>query len=200
MSEQRQHVILVQSCVCKYDFISVDHQVSSDKLNTNEVRYIKKLQRMIVKIMKLSMILLLLLVKLSSGRRASHFSKPVNVEVIPGDEDSELKMFIGTLEILLIKRDDLLQSLVTRNVGGVVMGHLSGSLFSGVVSEKQDCNVRMWIRDMKLMSGNIDCKRKHFVIEQLQHGGYMMHKELFQIFNTLMFVEGSPCLCRYLES
>ena len=31
------------------------------------------------------------------------------------------KVFIGTLELLLMRRDDLLQALVTRSVGGVVI-------------------------------------------------------------------------------
>ena len=75
-------------------------------------------------------------------RRAPFFHRDVSVSVIPGQVDSELQVFIGTLEILLIKRDDVLQSFLTRNVGGVVMGHLAGSFYSGVVTEKQDCNVR----------------------------------------------------------
>ena len=28
----------------------------------------------------------------------------------------------------------------------------------------------MWIRDMELVSGNIDCKRKHFVLEKQRSG------------------------------
>ena len=51
-----------------------------------------------------------------------------------------------------MRRDDLLQALVTRSVGGVVMGYLAGTFYSGVVTEKQDCGVRMWIRDMELLS------------------------------------------------
>ena len=32
----------------------------------------------------------------------------------------------------------------------------------------------MWIRDMELVSGNIDCKRKHFVLEKKRSGEYVM--------------------------
>ena len=88
-----------------------------------------------------------------------------------------LQVFIGTLELLLMRRDDLIQALVTRSVGGVVMGHLSGTFYTGVVTEKQDCGVRMWIRDMELVSGNIDCKRKHFVLERQHDGKYVMAKK-----------------------
>ena len=129
------------------------------------------------------------------SRKGGHFSKIVSVGVFPGKTDSELQVnypencevistnknplqvFIGTLELLLMRRDDLLQSLVTRSVGGVVMGHLAGTFYSGVVTEKQDCGVRMWIRDMELVSGNIDCKRKHFVLEPQKDGQYVMTKK-----------------------
>ena len=76
--------------------------------------------------------------------RRGYFSEIVQVSVFPSEAniETELQMYIGTLEILLIKRDDVLQSLITRKVGGVVMGHLAGSFYTGVVSEKQDCNVR----------------------------------------------------------
>ena len=125
------------------------------------------------------LVITVLLSQCLAARRSSHFSKTVNVGVYPGSSESELQMFIGTLEILLIKRDDVLQSLLTRNVGGVVMGHLAGSFYTGIVSEKQDCHVRMWIKDSELISGNIDCKRKHFVIERVSRadGQYVMHKK-----------------------
>jgi len=110
--------------------------------------------------------------------RRGFFSEIVDVSIFPGSSNTELQMFIGTLEILLIRRDDILQSLVTANVGGVVMGHLTGSFYTGMVTEKQDCNVRMWIREMNLISGNIDCKRKHFVLEKQTDGQYVMHKKL----------------------
>ena len=100
-------------------------------------------------------------------------SKDVNTQLLI----IVVQVFIGTLELLLMRRDDLIQALVTRSVGGVVMGHLSGTFYSGVVTEKQDCGVRMWIRDMELISGNIDCKRKHFVLERQHDGQYVMTKK-----------------------
>ena len=35
----------------------------------------------------------------------------------------------------------------------------------------------MWIKDRKLLYGNIDCKRKHFVLEGSEDGLYTMHKK-----------------------
>ena len=101
----------------------------------------------------IKLILLLLNVKEITNRRASFFDRNVSVSVKPGRAESELQVFIGTLEILLMRRDDILQSLLTRNVGGVVMGHLTGSFYSGVVTEKQDCNVRQ-VKMNRLLSIN----------------------------------------------
>ena len=44
------------------------------------------------------------------------------------------------------------------------------------VRERPDCLVRMFIRHSVLLSGNIDCKRKHFVLER-RAGQYVMHKK-----------------------
>ena len=52
------------------------------------------------------------------------------------------QVMIGSLSVVLVRRDDLLQQLVTPAVGGVVLGHLAGSLYSGLVTTKQDCGVR----------------------------------------------------------
>ena len=82
--------------------------------------------------------------KETQSSRRGYFSEIVQVSVHPGSQnvESELEVYIGTLKLLLIKRDDILQSLITRNVGGVVMGYLAGSFYSGVVTDKQDCHVR----------------------------------------------------------
>ena len=55
---------------------------------------------------------------------------------------SYYQVMIGSLSVVLVRRDDLLQQLVTPAVGGVVLGHLAGSLYSGLVTSKQDCGVR----------------------------------------------------------
>ena len=86
--------------------------------------------------------------------RRGFFSEIVDVSIFPGSSNTELQMFIGTLEILLIRRDDILQSLVTANVGGVVMGHLTGSFYTGMVTEKQDCNVRWVFKEIENIEAN----------------------------------------------
>ena len=91
--------------------------------------------------------------------RGGFFSRAVSVTVEPGEE-GELQVMrivmmmitmaimmmcqvmIGSLSVVLVRRDDLLQQLVTPAVGGVVLGHLAGSLYSGLVTDKQDCAVR----------------------------------------------------------
>ena len=94
--------------------------------------------------------------------RGGFFSRAVSVTVEPG-EAGELQVMrimmmmmmmitmaimimcqvmIGSLSVVLVRRDDLLQQLVTPAVGGVVLGHLAGSLYSGLVTDKQDCGVR----------------------------------------------------------
>ena len=97
--------------------------------------------------------------------RGGFFSRAVSVTVEPGEE-GELQVMrivmmmmmmmitmaimmmcqvmIGSLSVVLVRRDDLLQQLVTPAVGGVVLGHLAGSLYSGLVTDKQDCGVR-WL-------------------------------------------------------
>ena len=93
--------------------------------------------------------------------RGGFFSRAVSVTVEPGEE-GELQVMrivmmmitmaimmmcqvmIGSLSVVLVRRDDLLQQLVTPAVGGVVLGHLAGSLYSGLVTDKQDCAVR-WL-------------------------------------------------------
>ena len=92
--------------------------------------------------------------------RGGFFSRAVSVTVEPGEEGelqvmmvmmmmmmmmmmiTYYQVMIGSLSVVLVRRDDLLQQLVTPAVGGVVLGHLAGSLYSGLVTSKQDCGVR----------------------------------------------------------
>ena len=68
----------------------------------------------------------------------AHSGKIVKVGVYDGDGRSEVQVYVGTLEILADQRDDRLQSLVTSKVGGVVMGYLSGSYYTGSLTDKED--------------------------------------------------------------
>ena len=119
----------------------------------------------------IKLILVLLNVQEFANRRSDFFNRNVNVSVNPGNAESELEVFIGTLEILLTRRDDILQSLLTRNVGGVVMGHLTGSFYSGVVTEKQDCNVRqvknMWLDVAFNTHKSVSCVTSHTVTSRI---------------------------------
>ena len=103
--------------------------------------------------------------------------KIVRVSVSEGDGRSELQVSVGTLEILAERRDDKLQSVVTSKVGGVVMGYLSGSYYTGTLTGKEDCQARLWIEKKNLISANIDCKRKHFVVELQKDGQYRLTKK-----------------------
>ena len=103
--------------------------------------------------------------------------KIVKVSVSDGDGRSEVQVSVGTLEILADRRDDRLQSVVTSKVGGVVMGYLSGSYYTGSLTDKEDCQARLWIENKNLISANIDCKRKHFVVELQGDGQYRMTRK-----------------------
>eukprot|EP00090_Calanus_glacialis_P016630 TRINITY_DN26015_c0_g1_i1.p1 TRINITY_DN26015_c0_g1~~TRINITY_DN26015_c0_g1_i1.p1 ORF type:complete len:637 (+),score=171.23 TRINITY_DN26015_c0_g1_i1:26-1936(+) len=103
-----------------------------------------------------------------------HFSKKVDVRI--EETDDTTIVVIGNLEVHVIPRDDLIEASVTRNISDVVLEHLAGSLFTGVVKERRDCAARMFIKESQLISGNIDCKRKHFVIERIEKH-YVMHKK-----------------------
>ena len=103
--------------------------------------------------------------------------KIVNVKVSDGDGRSEVKVLVGTLEILASLRDDRLQSVVTSKVGGVVMGYLSGSYYTGTLPDREDCHARLWIDKKNLISANIDCKRKHFVVELQADGQYRITRK-----------------------
>ena len=107
----------------------------------------------------------------------AYSGKIVKVGVYDGDGRSEIQVYVGTLEILADQRDDRLQSMVTSKVGGVVMGYLSGSYYTGTVTDRDDCKARMWIEKKKLISANIDCKRKHFVVELQRDGQYLISKK-----------------------
>ena len=103
--------------------------------------------------------------------------KIVRVSVSAGDGGSELQVSVGTLEILAERRDDKLQAVVTSKVGGVVMGYLSGSYYTGTLTGKEDCQARLWIEKKNLISANIDCKRKHFVVELQADGQYRITRK-----------------------
>merc|ERR1719499_246574 len=105
---------------------------------------------------------------------SKHFSKKVDVRIEDKDEDTIV--VIGNLEILLRARDDLIEASVTRNISEEVLKQLGGTLYAGVVKERRDCAARMFIKESVLISGNIDCKRKHFVVEKVGQQ-YLMHKK-----------------------
>ena len=107
----------------------------------------------------------------------AYSGKIVKVGVYDGDGRSDIQVYVGTLEILADQRDDRLQSMVTSKVGGVVMGYLSGSYYTGTVTDRDDCKARMWIEKKKLISANIDCKRKHFVVELQRDGQHLINKK-----------------------
>merc|ERR1712013_119163 len=96
---------------------------------------------------------------------SKHFSKKVDVRI--EENGDETVVIIGNLEILLRVRDDLIEASVTRNISDKVLGQLAGTLYAGVVKERRDCAARMFIKESVLISGNIDCKRKHFVVEMV---------------------------------
>ena len=105
---------------------------------------------------------------------SKHFSKKVDVRI--EENGDEIIVIIGNLEILLRVRDDLIEASVTRNISDKVLGQLAGTLYAGVVKERRDCAARMFIKEAVLISGNIDCKRKHFVVEMVGKK-YVMHKK-----------------------
>ena len=117
----------------------------------------------------------LLLVVFTLSAPSVWASQVVKVGVYPGPAYTTL--YIGTFEVRATKRDDQLQSLVTPSVGGVVMGYLRGSFYTGTLTSREDCRAWMWIEEDKLLSANIDCKRKHFVVELQNDGQYVMQKK-----------------------
>ena len=117
------------------------------------------------------MVILLFVVLLTDSVSSSQV---VKVGVYPGQGGADYQLYVGTLEILASRRDDSLQSLVTSSVGGVVMGYLRGTFYTGQVTGRHDCRARLWIEKEKLVSANIDCRRKHIVVEEEEAGRYVM--------------------------
>eukprot|EP00092_Neocalanus_flemingeri_P105110 GFUD01134688.1.p1 GENE.GFUD01134688.1~~GFUD01134688.1.p1 ORF type:complete len:630 (+),score=152.69 GFUD01134688.1:166-2055(+) len=124
--------------------------------------------------MMLLVILAGLGVALARPEPKKHFSKKVDVTIKGTGETTTV--VIGNLEIGLNPRDDLIEASVARNISAEVLSYLGGTLFTGVVKERRDCVARMFIKEAQLISGNIDCKRKHFVIEKIDRQ-YVMHKK-----------------------